>query len=74
MTPPGIEPAIFRLVTQSLSRMRHRVPPPLTHTHTLNSYVGKILFVLVLPARDHCVGRRRSVFRLREQLASACLL
>ena len=45
VTPSGIEPATFRLVTQCLNQMRYRVTPALSHI----SYWKICAFILTVP-------------------------
>ena len=41
MTPPGIEPATFRLVVQCLNELRHGVAN--LFTHSMHTYCKKLL-------------------------------
>jgi len=56
MTPSGIEPATFRLATQCLIPLRHRVPPDFTHILKLKCAFPNCTFFWYKPFRTLVQG------------------
>jgi hypothetical protein len=51
MTPPGIEPATFRLIAQCLNQLHHHVPPQMIWMYSnevTDAYVCFVVFKLAI--------------------------
>jgi len=82
MTPPGIEPATFRLVVQCLNQLRYAVPNPYCYSYRIKEdglgvtfvrYAGEEIFVLLFwwgnrKDRDHFQDRRRWQYNIKMNL------